>query len=339
MDRVNHIRSINYKLWIGLLISGLFLYLSVRKVDLYRTWAIILSSDLPLLTLVVLVSFLQYVLRAFRWYFLLEAIKKTGFSNRLASSLIGFAANCILPARLGEFVRANYLGLMEKISRSSVFGTIVTERIFDGLTLLMVLWIGFLGTKFPEELNSVAGSLRAMGFSLLLIYILVIVFLVGFKHSTSLFINILEKLLFFLSQNLQLRIIDVMKKFALGLVPIQNGYGWFIITFYSLTIWFLSLCQIKLISYSIGVSVPFMAAFLILAMASLGVMIPSAPGFIGTFHLVVQYGFLLHGVAREEALSAAVLWHAAFFFPTIFFGAIAFLWVKIPWVKVSQSPS
>ena len=78
-----------------------------------------------------------------------------------------------------------------------------------------------------------------------------------------------------------------------------------------------------------------MATFLILAMASFGVMIPSAPGFIGTFHLAVQYGYVLYGVAKEEALSAAVLWHATFFFPTIFFGVISLIWVKTPWKGIS----
>ena len=77
----------------------------------------------------------------------------------------------------------------------------------------------------------------------------------------------------------------------------------------------------------IGIELPFTATFLIMAMASLGVIIPSAPGFIGTFHLAVQYGFLFFGIAKEEALSAAIIWHAAFFFPTIFFGALCLLYI------------
>jgi uncharacterized membrane protein YbhN (UPF0104 family) len=72
-----------------------------------------------------------------------------------------------------------------------------------------------------------------------------------------------------------------------------------------------------------------MATFIIMAITSLGVMIPSAPGYIGTFHLAVQYGFVLYGLAREEALSAAILWHAAFFFPTIIFGGLALIWLRI----------
>jgi uncharacterized membrane protein YbhN (UPF0104 family) len=63
-------------------------------------------------------------------------------------------------------------------------------------------------------------------------------------------------------------------------------------------------------------------------MASIGVAIPSAPGFIGTFHLSVQYGFMFYAVSSEEALSAAILLHASFFFPTILLGCFAFIVVQ-----------
>jgi hypothetical protein len=321
-------RLVNWKLWIGLLISAIFLYLSFRKVDIYRTWVVIRNSELWLLALVIIITFFQFVIRAWRWYILLETIKKTGFSNRLSSILIGFAANCILPARLGEFIRANYLGYTEKISRISAFGTIVIERIFDGLILLLILLIGLLGTTFTEELNAASGSLRATGLSLFLIYVLLIVFLVGFKYKTDSFLTFLERLLFPLSESLRSRIIAGVRNFALGLVPIKDIRGWTMAIFYSFLLWFSALYQVKLIACSIGLSIPFIATFLIMAMASFGVMIPSSPGYIGTFHLAVQYGFLLFGTTREEALSAAILLHAAFFFPTIIFGAIAFIWLR-----------
>ena len=75
-----------------------------------------------------------------------------------------------------------------------------------------------------------------------------------------------------------------------------------------------------------------------MAMASLGVMIPSAPGYIGTFHLSVQYGFLFYGISKELALSAAILWHAAMIFPTIIAGFIVFIVLHISPSKLSSSP-
>jgi uncharacterized protein (TIRG00374 family) len=256
----------------------------------------------------------------------------------LSSILIGFAANCILPARLGEFIRANYLGYTEKISRISTFGTIVVERIFDVFILLLILLIGLLGTTFTGELNAVSGSLRTTGLSIFLIYILLIGFLIGFKYKTDLFLTLLERLLFAFSPSLRSSIIEGVQNFALGLVPIKDFRGWTKAIIYSFLLWFSALYQVKLIACSIGVSIPFIAAFIIMAMAAFGVMIPSSPGYIGTYHLAVQYGFLLFGVAREEALSAAILLHATFFIPTVIFGAMAFIWLRICYRGISDEP-
>ena len=135
----------------------------------------------------------------------------------------------------------------------------------------------------------------------------------------------MDRILFFLPKHILTKLIEIAGNFSQGLILVKGYVGWAKVILFSLFLWFTSLCQIQLVEYSIGMSLPFTAACLILAMASFGVMIPSAPGFIGTFHLAVQYGFILYGIGKEESLSAAIIWHASFFFPTILYGLIAFL--------------
>ena len=314
------------------------MYLAFRKVDLARLWSVIQSADPYSLLLIVLITFLQYVIRAWRWALLLEPIKETGFLNRLYAVLIGFGANSIFPARLGEFIRANYLGHAERVSGSSAFGTIVVERLFDGFTLLLILVIGLLWTTFPAEWGHLSGSLRATGILLFFFYVFVITLFVGFKIKADAFLLLLDRILFFLPLHFRSRVIEIIKNFSLGLVPLKNPSRWTLAVFYSLLLWSSSLLQIQFTEYSIGLQLPVIALFLVLAMASFGVMIPSAPGFVGTFHLSVQYGFLFYGVGKEEALSAAILWHAAMIFPTILFGLIAFFALHASLGKLSRSP-
>ena len=107
-------KPVNWKLWAGLAISALFIYLAFREVDVARIWTVFRSADPLLILLVTLVTLFQYVIRTWRSGLLLEPIKKTGFLNRLSAVLLGFAANFVLPARLGELVRANSLGQAEK---------------------------------------------------------------------------------------------------------------------------------------------------------------------------------------------------------------------------------
>ena len=292
-------------------------------------WLVIRTADPLLFSLVILLNLFQYVIRAWRWRILIEPIKKTAFSSRLYALMIGFAANCILPARLGEIIRANYLGQREHISASSTFGTIVVERIFDGLTLLLFLMIGLMGTTFSDEWRSVGVSLRATGFFLLAAYLLLISFLIGFKIKAKLFLNLLDRLLFMVPGKFRSKIIDVVWNFSLGVAMTRKPHQWVLVVFYSLLLWFASLGQIKLVELSIDLRMPLIAPFLVMAMASLGVMIPSAPGFIGTFHLSVQYAYLFYGIGKEEGLSAAILWHASFFFPTLIFGLLSFLVLNV----------
>ena len=317
-------KSVHWRVWLGLLISALFVYLALRQVDSERMWDVIRTADPASLALVIPIYLFQYVIRAWRWRILIEPIKKTALSSCLYALMIGFAANCILPARLGEVIRANYLGQREQISASSTFGTIVVERIFDGLTLLLFLMIGLMGTTFRGEWHSVGVSLRATGVFLLIAYLLLISFLIGFKIKAKFFLNLLERLLFLVPKAFRSRIIDVLWNFSLGLAMTKNPRQWALVIFYSLLLWFASLWQIKLVELSVHLHMPLIAPFLVMAMASLGFMIPSAPGFIGTFHLSVQYAYLFYGIGKEEALSVAILWHTSFFFPTLILGLLSF---------------
>jgi hypothetical protein len=314
-----------WRVWLGLLISALFVTLALRQVDLSRMWLVIRTADPVLFSLVILLNLFQYVVRAWRWSILLEPVKKTALSSRLYALMIGFAANCILPARLGEIIRANTLGQREHISTSSTLGTIVVERIFDGLTLLLFLMIGLMGTTFSEEWRSVGASLKATGLFLLVAYVLLICFIIGFKIKARLFLDLLNRLLFPLPGRVRSKTVHIVWNFSVGLAMTKSPYQWALVIFYSLLLWFASLCQIKLVELSIHLEMPLIAPFLVMAMASFGVMIPSAPGFIGTFHLSVQYAYLFYGIGKEEGLSAAVLWHASFFFPTLILGLFCFL--------------
>jgi glycosyltransferase 2 family protein len=322
-------RYINWKLWAGLLISALSIYLALRKIDFTMLWKDISGSSVSYLLPASSICLLQFFIRTWRWEILLEPIKKTQFSNTFLSVVIGFAANCVLPARLGEFIRADVLGQRERISKSSTFATIVVERLFDGFTLLLILLIGVMLVTFPGDMQNVSTSLKSAGIVLFVSYVLVIIFFAGFRLRPDLYLTVLNKILFFLPGHLKSKMVEVVRKFGHGLTPIKGLYGWGMVIFYSLLIWALSIYQVQLIEHSIGLSLPFIGSFLILSMASFGVMIPSAPGYIGAFHLAVQYGFMFFGVNREEALSAAILYHASFFFPTIAFGIIAYMYANL----------
>lgn len=334
MNSNNIKKNINWKLWAGLFISALFLYLACRQVDFEKTIEIISSSNIYYLILAVLICVIQFFIRAWRWRILLTPLKKTGFSNRFLAGLIGFAANCVLPARLGEFIRADSLGRLEKMSKSAAFATIVIERLFDGFALLFILALGLVYTTFPDNWLYISKILQSLGVFLFFAYLLLIIIIIGFKYRTDLFINIVDRSLFFISSGLRKKLAEKIINFSRGFSPIKGVLSWSMLIFWSFLLWSLALLQIQFIESSIGIELPFIATFIILSWASLGVAIPSAPGFIGTFHLSVQTGFMIYGVSSEEALSAAILLHAAFYFPTILLGLYAFIMTQARYGRI-----
>jgi len=315
----------NRTFWLGLLISSAFLYIAFRNVDVGLIFLSIKSTSLPLVIPVVMLTVLFYLIRALRWFYLLEPIKKIGLSNLFSSTVIGFAANCVLPARLGEFIRANYIGRMERISKSSSLATIVIERLFDVFTILLMLLFVLLSTDFASGWESTGKALKTGGFLLFIIFIISILLLIGLKEKTQTFLNIAEKVVFFLPRKISQKIVDILKGFSKGLVLVKGPSQLFAVILYSLTLWSLTVFQIYILALSMGLPLPFLAPFFILVLLCLSVTIPSAPGYIGTFHLACQYGLIFYGFSRENALSMAILLHAAGFIPTVILGLIIFL--------------
>ena len=100
-------------------------------------------------TLLIVLSFL---VRAYRWRWFFPAGHSIPLVSSLSALSIGIAANSVLPARVGEIIRAYVLGRRERLSKTTAFATIVLERVFDGLTILLflLLVVFLIGIRNPQ---------------------------------------------------------------------------------------------------------------------------------------------------------------------------------------------
>ena len=126
----------NWRFWLGLLISLFFLYLSLRGVKVREAIDALRSANYLYLIPGFVLYFIGVWMRSMRWGVLLRPIKSLTARQLFPTVVIGYMANNILPARLGELVRAYILGEQEHISKSSTFATIIVERMFDGLSMI-----------------------------------------------------------------------------------------------------------------------------------------------------------------------------------------------------------
>src|SRR5918997_4135927 len=121
----------------GLLVSVLFVYLAVRKVDLLESLRVLGSLDPRWLFAGMLVYLLLALpIRGLRWRLILREQKPLSLKEIMVPIYVGYMANYVLPARVGELYRAHFLGRRARMSRSGAVASIVIERTFDGLMLV-----------------------------------------------------------------------------------------------------------------------------------------------------------------------------------------------------------
>ncbi len=292
-----------WKLWLGIVVSVGLLWVAVRGVHLDEV-ARAFAEVRPGWLLPVLASILvRFWLTAVRWQLLLGPVKRIGLHRLFGVTLIGFMANNVLPARMGEFVRAYALGKSESLSKSLSFATIVLERVFDGFTLLAFL-VGGLAFLRPERwlvVSAVASFCLYLG---------VLGGLLWLRGGRG-----LGTLLGWLPAALRGRVAKALDSFTLGLDVLGDARALLAIAGLSLLIWVVNVAGLHAMFLAFSLELPPYAAFLVLAIVAVALVLPSTPGYVGPFQAGTVLALGLFGVSPSTALSLSILYHAVNYIP------------------------
>jgi uncharacterized protein (TIRG00374 family) len=226
----------------------------------------------------------------------------------LGGVLVGYAANNLLPARLGELVRAQTVGHAQKISRSTVLSSILVERIFDGSALVILLVIGSRALTVPEWY----GGVQAMGIFVFASALFGVVFCgraEGFlrtrlpKGRLGGFIG---------------AVLDGVTSSSRSPFTLLVALG------LSVLVWVIEGAMFWYALQSFGLSSSFLVALFVLGIVNLGILVPSSPGYVGVFQYfgVLALGAL--GVEPNAATAAMIVLHACQYFPATIAGLVAF---------------
>ena len=304
---------------VSLLISAVCLYFAFRNINWDETWHAMAGANYIYIAATVLVSMGSIWLRAYRWKFMLDPVKKVPVPGLFQSTMIGFMANNILPARLGEFVRAYAVGRMFRISKSAAFATIVIERAFDLVTLVLCLGL----VLFVQPLSR---PIKIMGVVAISACLLMFAILVFFRQRRDLVSTFFDGLLKRLPEGSRNRAGRILHSFIDGLEVLARGGHIVVILILSLVMWFSVAWSLDLSMRAFAFQVPYYASLVLLVVISLGLMIPSGPGFAGTFEAATIWCLLLFpGIKKEQAASYAIMYHATQFIPITVLG-FYYLW-------------
>lgn len=322
---MNIIGRVDKRLLAGIGISLLLMGFLFSKIDFRQLASAFRTLHFGYLTMAVFITLVSYCLRAVRWHYLVLPQKKASPRNLLAATIICYMANNLLPARLGEIIRAYVLAEKEQLETSSVFATLVLDRLFDGFSVLVILLITFFTIKLPPGMENVQNGLATGGYVTLSIYIAVILFMVFLKRSTTKTLKFVATLLKPLPASFSERIIPLLGSFISGFRLSSRPGELLALIITSALIWATATWPVDLLLKAFGLNLPFTAAMFILVFLVFAVMVPSSPGYIGTYHAACMYGLMAFNVSREMALSVALVIHAVNFFPVILLGFF-FLW-------------
>jgi len=316
---------VDIKFLLGIGVSLFFLVLLFRKIDFNQLAAAFRTIDYRYLAAAVVITLFSYSFRAVRWHYLVLPLKKAAPGTLLAATIIGYMGNNLLPARLGEFLRAIVLAEKEQLEVSAVFATLVIDRLFDGFTVLLILLLTFFTVQLPPGMEEIQQGLVTGGYVTLTLYAAVIAFMVVLKRATARTIHVVALLLRPLPEVVSGRVIPLLGSFISGIRLTAKPGELAALLLSSLIIWASAAWPIDLILKAFNIQLPFSAALFILVFLVFAVMVPAAPGYVGTYHAACMYGLMAFALPKEQSLSVALVVHAVSYFPVIFFG-IYFLW-------------
>lgn len=314
-------KNIDLKFWIGISISVLCMGLLFTKIDPGKVAAALREMDLRYLAPAIIATFISFFGRAFRWHFLLLPLKKISLGSLYPATVIGYMANNILPARLGEFVRAFVLARKEGLDTSAVFATLVVDRLCDGFTVLLILLFTFFTLQLPPGMEVLQQRMVTGGYITLALYCCVMAFLVLLKRRTTWTLHIVGIMLRPFPAVFSEKLIPLLGSFIGGIRFSTTPRGILAVIFSSLFIWTFAAWPVDLVLRSFDIVLPINGTLFVLIFLVLGVMVPASPGAVGTYHIACVTALKALNVPSEKALSIALVIHGIGFFPVILAGA------------------
>ena len=301
---------------IGLIISVIFIAIIFHQLDISKTCESFKHINLGYLVFIIPVYYFSFLLRALRWKNLLSN-KDLTIRSLLSALFIGYTANNLLPARMGEIYRAHMFGKKEGMKRSGVFASIILERIFDGIIIFLIL-ITLVSHMYSKpwlyKLVFGAGSVFATCFVILYIFAKLGNSEKLQEKSSSFYEYFKENLLIKLPENFRNKLIIFLNKiiyftnsFVGGLNVFNNRKAAFMSLFYTFLIWILEGLTTFFVIKSFGIPIGIVSGIFVVCVVTFSTMIPAGPANIGTYQFGYIMALKIFGIPKETAFAVSIV--------------------------------
>ena len=330
--------SVDWRAVLGILLSIAFLIWALRGISFGQVLRELRAAN-PLLFLgAVAAATFPFWLRTWRWKSLIVPVyPQTKFRARFAAVNIGFMANNIFPARVGEFLRAYMLSRQEPVPVVTSLGSLVVERVFDGITLVVLTFIALALPSFPQ--GTAAGrDVGHVASVLAVVFAGIGVIFAAFVLWPRKVVGVTERLVSrFLPESYCRPVVDALESLLTSLGAIRQPLLLLRLVLWSIALWLVGALSYWLGMLAFGIKVPFLSGLFLQSLVSFAVALPSSPGFFGIFEAAVRVGLVqLWGVDANKAISFAIGFHIGGYIPVTLMG-MYYVWrLGISWKEVGK---
>lgn len=340
---------------IGIIISIIFLVWALWNERLDQVWDAIARANYWALLPALALYFIGVGVRALRWRILLKpVVPNITLQKTFEIVVIGYMANNVLPARMGELLRSYVLSVREGVRKTSTLATIFIERIFDGITMIgfATVVIAFILLIDPAVLSTGSGHrfgsfLTDYDIPILLTALLFLAALLAFiliASSRSLMERLVAFGLRFLPGKLHERGERLAVSFIAGLGSLRSPSHMASVFGLSIIAWLFETGMYYVIGnwgFNLvsddGMQLPFYAYMLATAFANLGTLIPQAPGYLGVFEAALKVVLVgAFGGVGGPTTSYVVVLHAALLVPVTVLGFVFMSRESLSWRDLTQ---
>jgi len=300
----------------GLAITAVTLWFALRGVSFAALARDIARTDLVVLVIPSVPAYLAALyVRALRWRHLALAVAPIERGAVFRATSVGFMVNNVFPLRIGEVVRAWYLGRESGVSSAAIFGTVIVERLIDAAVVLSLAAL-VLGSR---GLAATGLDPRAVLPPLAALVAVPVVFIVALRVAPGQTIALGARISgLVLPQRWTERVEHLLRQLAEGMGGLRGRHSVMWVTIHTASLWLLiSIIPFAAALLALGIDLggPFQtltASYSLLIWVGAAVALPSAPGFFGPYHAACWVALQPLGVPKEAAIALGTLCHAVF---------------------------
>jgi uncharacterized protein (TIRG00374 family) len=285
---------------------------------------------------------LAYLLRAARWGALLAPLCPASLRNLFIATTVGFSAVLIL-GRMGEVVRPVVLPMRDPAIRPSAsFVTIMVERIYDLVAVVVLLAANLLWLKPPPSLATEFGRVRIAGVVLLIVMLATVFSLTQLRKKSERVVAFITKKLEhrrFIPLRLTRMIVSIIEQLALALRVLVNTRELAVTIGWTALIWFGITLSNLLVLRAFGLSLGMPETVFVMGWSLVGSLVPTPGGAAGAFHAATAAALIFLGVDRETAVAVSIMQHLIGFCPALIFGLYYILRGDISLARLSSLTS